>query len=111
VDGEQVKLSREEKDELDILVGTFRKEFVKALVYDQTTPYGGKRYSELDDKEKAEALQEVYKYAREAGYEKFRQNHLEYSNQPETEESIKKQYEREERKEKKSTFKEQFPIN
>lgn len=71
VNGKQVELNLEQKQNLDILVGQARTTLVKAVVYDMTTQYGQEVYSELNDDEKIEALNGAYEVAKEIGYSKF----------------------------------------
>lgn len=94
VNGKQVELNKEQKIDLDILVGQARKTFVKAIVYDMTTRYGGKTYSQIeDDKEKVEFLNVAYDAAKKIGYKKFIEKYPQFDKIEKTEEEIGKEKE------------------
>jgi hypothetical protein len=78
VNGQQVTLTQKEKDDLDTEVGKARKMLVGSFVYDMSTPYGNKKYSQMDDKEKVAALKIVYDLGREYGQTSFKEKYPAY---------------------------------
>ena len=94
VNGEQVKLNKEQKFDLDVFVGQARKTFAKAIVYDMTKKYGEKVYSDLDDNEKIEALQTSYELAKEIGYANFIKKYPQFEKVKKTEEKSSKEMEK-----------------
>lgn len=94
VNEKEVEITQKEKDELDTYVGQYRKALVSSFVYDmgqiddQDLKFpifgqkeGGnkslmkKKYSELNDEQKIEALDLIYKRAKEAGLNQFLSKH------------------------------------
>ncbi len=71
VNGEQVKLNQNEKDDLDKFIGNARKTLIKGLVYDQVYQYGNKKYSEMNDKQKEYVVDLTYKNAKKIGLNQF----------------------------------------
>ncbi len=89
VGGKQVELNKEQKKDLDILVGQARKTFVKAIVYDLSVQYGDKKYSEItDDKEKIEFLNTAYDAAKKIGYNKFIEKYPQFDKVEKTEDEV-----------------------
>ena len=81
VNDKEVEITQKEKDELDTYIGQYRKTLVSSFVYDmgkisnEQLKYDEKKYSELNDAEKIEALKYLYDAAREAGFNKFIEAH------------------------------------
>lgn len=89
VDGEEIKLTQNQKDELSEYIGKSRAMLVGSFVYDCAFPFevpiAGKeakklKYNDKDfsDKDKIHALQMIYDYGRELGFAQFQKMHKEF---------------------------------
>jgi hypothetical protein len=96
VDGKDVTLTQEEKDDLDKYIGQARKNMIAPFVYDMAqigsyspevqgalkgkeqkfATIGGenKKFSELTDEQKIEKVNQIYKWSREIGVTNFTSN-------------------------------------
>jgi hypothetical protein len=79
VNGKDVELAPEEKQDLDIFVGQARKAYVAPFVYGKAEiPGFNQRYPEMDDATKVQALDVLYKMGKEAGVAKFKDKYKQY---------------------------------
>lgn len=94
VDGEKKQLPREQLDQFQVLVGQARKNYAQPFLADAAILTGyDKKYSQLSDPEKLEALKEIYKKGYDAGKEQFLALHPEYDTrekEPDYEGDLKK---------------------
>jgi len=94
VDGEKKQLPREQLDQFQVLVGQARKNYAQPFLADAAILTGyDKKYSQLSDPEKLEALKEIYKKGYDAGKEQFLVLHPEYDTrekEPDYEGDLKK---------------------
>ena len=90
VDGVEVKLTQDQKDELAIYVGQARKTMVGSFVYDMAYPYtvpvkgnAGEKLSyndpKMTDKDKLHTLEMIYELGKRSGFAKFQQMHKEFA--------------------------------
>ena len=90
VDGEEIKLTADQKSELAKYIGKSRKMLVSSFVYDCAFPYAipvkgdkGKelKYSDKDftDANKIHVLEMIYNFGRELGWVQFQQAHKEFA--------------------------------
>lgn len=105
VDGVEVKLTQDQKDELARYIGKNRKMLVAAFVYDRAFPYEvpvkGKEPMKLayndprfTDADKIHALEMIYNYGKELGFTEFQQAHKEFAPAELTPEKIAEQAKR-----------------
>ena len=79
VNGKDVELTPQEKQDLDIFVGQARKAIIAPFVYDKAEiPGFDQRYSQMDDATKIQALDKLYKMGKEAGVTKFKDKYKQY---------------------------------
>lgn len=97
VNGEDVELTLEQKNALDTYIGQSRKAFVAPFVYDQSyrtlNEFGRateKRYSEMTDEEKIDALEFFYEQGKKAGFAKFKLDYPQFQDAALDVEKIKK---------------------
>lgn len=98
VNGKDVELTLEQKNALDTYIGQARKALVAPFVYDQlyrTLDESGrpteKRYSEMTDEEKVDALEFFYEQGKEAGFNKFKEDYPQFQDAALDVEKIKKE--------------------
>lgn len=79
VDGKDVKITTEEKNDLDIFIGQQRKALLSPFLYDKLEiPGYDKRYSDMKDKEKIDALKVIYDIGKKSGFLKFKEKYKQY---------------------------------
>lgn len=98
VNGKDVELTLEQKNALDTYIGQSRKVLVAPFVYDKsyrTLDESGrtteKRYSEMTDEEKVDALEFFYEQGKKAGFAKFKEDYPEFQDAALDVEKIKKE--------------------
>jgi len=90
VDGVEIKLTQDQKDELATYIGQARKMLVGSFVYDCALPYEvpvkGQpakklKYNDKDmtDADKIHALEKIYNYGKEIGFAQFQKAHKEFA--------------------------------
>jgi hypothetical protein len=90
VDGVEIELTQDQKDELATYIGQARKTMVGAFVYDMAYPYSvpvkGEAAMKLSyndpkmtDKDKIHALEMIYDLGKRSGFAKFQQMHKEFA--------------------------------
>jgi hypothetical protein len=106
VDGVEIKLTQDQKDELTKYIGQARKTLVDAFVYDCAFPYEvpvkgqpAKKmlYNDKDmkDADKIHALEMIYDYGKRIGFAQFQKEHKEFAPAELTPEQLGTQIKRE----------------